>query len=104
MLLQSALHLNDCHFCVFPETAVHLKGKPVQVMVCADDHSFKLNIEALESIFKNTDQRNIAVVSVAGAYRQGKSFILDYFLRYLNAQVGRHYPILAIQIKIIRTI
>ena len=30
--------------------------------------------------------RNVVIVSVAGAMKRGKSFILDFFLRYLNAQ------------------
>lgn len=31
--------------------------------------------------------RKVVVVSVAGAFRKGKSFLLDYLLRFLNNKV-----------------
>ena len=67
-----------------------LKGKPVQVVVATDDHSFDLDEEALTEILldERVRDKNVVVVSVAGAFRKGKSFLLDFFLRYLNAQVN----------------
>ncbi|CAB3241115.1 unnamed protein product [Arctia plantaginis] len=48
---------------------------------------YELDEKALESILLRDDIRNlpVVVVSVAGAFRGGKSFILDFFLRYLKA-------------------
>lgn len=67
-----------------------LKGEPVQVVVAEPDdtgqHHFKLDDEALQKILLNDQIRDkkVAVVSVAGAFRKGKSFLLDFFLRYLD--------------------
>lgn len=67
---------------------VRLKGQPIQI-VEAGAHTFSLNEEALEQILLNPEiqDKKVAVVSVAGAFRKGKSFLLDFFLRYLNAKV-----------------
>jgi len=65
-------------------------GKAVQVVVAEDDHSFVLDENALKSLLLNprVRDRKIIILSVAGAYRKGKSFLLDFFLRYLYAKVG----------------
>ena len=69
---------------------VRLKGEPIQI-VEAGEHMFDLNEEALERILLNPaiQDKKVAIVSVAGAFRKGKSFLLDFFLRYLNAK-GHH--------------
>lgn len=48
---------------------------------------YELDVEALSSVLLRPDVRHlpVVVVSVAGEYRGGKSFILDFFLRYLQA-------------------
>ncbi|XP_069750164.1 atlastin-3-like isoform X2 [Narcine bancroftii] len=53
-----------------------------------DDHSFALDEKALESILLQESIRdlNVMVLSVAGAFRKGKSFLLDFMLRYLYKQ------------------
>jgi len=64
-----------------------LNGEPVQIVkIRDDDHSFFLDEEALESIMSNKEIKDkpICIVSVAGAFRRGKSFLLDFLLRYLN--------------------
>ena len=68
-----------------------LKGRPVSVVVAKDDHSFELDEEALESILLDPRVRDkkVVVLTVAGAFRKGKSFLLDFFLRYLDRQVSR---------------
>jgi atlastin len=59
---------------------------PVQILDITSEHRFKLNEESLLSILNHPKARNkkVCVVSVAGAFRKGKSFLLDFFLRYLN--------------------
>ncbi len=66
-----------------------LHGRPIQIVSTTDDHTFDLEEEALEEILLSPRIRDkkVIVVSVAGAFRKGKSFLLDFFLRYLNAQV-----------------
>ncbi|CAD6194565.1 unnamed protein product [Caenorhabditis auriculariae] len=50
------------------------------------DHSFELNTALLEQILLDPKvaDKKVAVIGVAGAYRKGKSFLLNFFLRYLN--------------------
>ncbi|XP_039283438.1 atlastin, partial [Nilaparvata lugens] len=58
----------------------------VQVVVSQPDHKFGLNERALTTILLHPDvkDRSVVIVSVAGAFRKGKSFILDFFLRYMK--------------------
>lgn len=68
-----------------------MEGQPVSVVVTKADHSFELDTTSLERILLHKDVRDryIVVVSVAGAFRKGKSFLLDFFLRYMHA----HYRV-----------
>ena len=68
-----------------------MRGEPVQVVTTSDEHTFELDEEALESILLHPRVKDCSVVvlSVAGAFRKGKSFLLDFCLRYLAVQV-RH--------------
>lgn len=54
------------------------------------NHTFRLELDELKSILENDNikDRHVVVVSIAGAYRQGKSFLLNFFVKYLNAQVN----------------
>lgn len=65
------------------------EGRPVQVVLAHPDHTFELDEEALSEILLHDDvkDRSVVVVSVAGAFRKGKSFLLDFFLRYMNSKV-----------------
>uniref|UniRef100_A0A8C9VX45 Atlastin 3 n=1 Tax=Scleropages formosus TaxID=113540 RepID=A0A8C9VX45_SCLFO len=59
---------------------------PVQIVtVSKEDHSFSLDTEALERVLLAPEVRDkhVVVLSVAGAFRKGKSFILDFMLRYM---------------------
>uniref|UniRef100_A0A8C8CVB7 GB1/RHD3-type G domain-containing protein n=1 Tax=Oncorhynchus tshawytscha TaxID=74940 RepID=A0A8C8CVB7_ONCTS len=59
---------------------------PVQIVtVCKEDHSFALDTEALGRVLLAPEVRDkhVVVLSVAGAFRKGKSFILDFMLRYM---------------------
>ncbi|XP_010896869.1 atlastin-2 isoform X4 [Esox lucius] len=61
-------------------------ARPVQIVVAhEDDHAFELDEAALERILLQEHVRdlNVVVVSVAGAFRKGKSFLLDFMLRFM---------------------
>ncbi|XP_064623844.1 atlastin-2-like isoform X2 [Lineus longissimus] len=68
-------------------SGAQLKGEPVQIVLATEEHTFELDEEALSKILLDprVRDRNVVVVSVAGAFRKGKSFLLDFFLRYLSA-------------------
>ncbi|XP_076749524.1 atlastin GTPase isoform X1 [Xylocopa sonorina] len=67
-------------------------GQPVQIVLAHPDHTFELNEEALAKILLQDDikNRSAVVVSVAGAFRKGKSFLLDFFLRYMNSKYNKN--------------
>lgn len=68
---------------------VKLSGRPIQVVVTKDDHTFELDEDGLEEVLLAHDvrDRKVVVLSVAGAFRKGKSFFLNFCLRFLNAQM-----------------
>jgi atlastin len=56
------------------------------IEISEGDQNFTLNEDALRKIlYAIPENRPIAIVSVVGAFRTGKSFILDFFLRYLKS-------------------
>uniref|UniRef100_A0A1B0D1J0 Uncharacterized protein n=1 Tax=Phlebotomus papatasi TaxID=29031 RepID=A0A1B0D1J0_PHLPP len=61
------------------------QARPIQVITTGEDHTFLLEEDALTDILLQEDikDRFVVVVSVAGAFRKGKSFLLDFFLRYM---------------------
>ncbi|CAL8298922.1 unnamed protein product [Merluccius merluccius] len=62
---------------------------PIQIVLAnEDEHSFELDEAALENILlqDHVKDLNVVVVSVAGAFRKGKSFLLDFMLRYMHSQ------------------
>lgn len=65
-----------------------LGARPISVVVATQNHTFELDEKALEEILLDESVRDkkVAVVSVAGAFRKGKSFLLDFFLRYLDRE------------------
>ena len=52
-----------------------------------ESHTISLNEELLENILLSEEVRDskVMVLSVAGAFRQGKSFLLNFFIKYLKA-------------------
>uniref|UniRef100_A0A8C2CGX1 GB1/RHD3-type G domain-containing protein n=1 Tax=Cyprinus carpio TaxID=7962 RepID=A0A8C2CGX1_CYPCA len=63
----------------------------VQIVIADEEkHEFSLDEEALERILLQERVRDlhVVVVSVAGAFRKGKSFLLDFMLRYMYSQVS----------------
>lgn len=63
-------------------------ARAIQI-VAPVNHTFQLKSDELKSIFEQDDikDRHVVVVSIAGKLRQGKSFLLNFFLKYLYAQV-----------------
>lgn len=62
---------------------------PIQIVI-PKNQTYKLEIDELNHILDADDikDRHIVVVSIAGASRQGKSFLLNFFLKFLYAQVS----------------
>ena len=61
-------------------------GKPVQVIsIDENENTFSLNEENLSLVLSRIPAKmKLSVVSVVGAFRTGKSFLLDFFLKYLR--------------------
>uniref|UniRef100_A0A4W4GWJ6 GB1/RHD3-type G domain-containing protein n=1 Tax=Electrophorus electricus TaxID=8005 RepID=A0A4W4GWJ6_ELEEL len=73
------------------ESPVHTELKPVQIVVADEDaHEFALDEQALERLLlmEHVRDLDVVVVSVAGAFRKGKSFLLDFMLRYMYSQTS----------------
>lgn len=64
-------------------------ARAIQV-VAPVNHSFHLELNELKGILEVDDikNRHVVIVSVAGAFRKGKSFLMNFFLKYLYAQVN----------------
>ena len=62
-------------------------ARPIQIVHAKSDHSFELDVDSLENILLSDEVRDkkVVVLSVAGAFRKGKSFLLDFLIRYVNA-------------------
>lgn len=69
---------------------VKAEARPIQIVTTQDDHTFVLDEDTLTEVLMqdHIKDRFVVVVSVAGAFRKGKSFLLDFFLRYLYARVS----------------
>lgn len=69
-----------------------LTAEAVQIVkVNEEAHTFRLSEDDLTRIIlqDSIKNRDVVIVSVAGAFRKGKSFLLDFFLRYLYARVSK---------------
>lgn len=68
-------------------------GEPLQLLDYNYDSdnnmTVSLKAESVEKLFLNSivANREVVIVSIAGAFRKGKSFMLNYMLRYLYANV-----------------
>lgn len=62
------------------------RGHAVQILKPTTVNDFELNIDGCRTILlaENVRDKPVVVVSVAGAFRKGKSFLLGFFLRYLR--------------------
>ncbi|XP_042221469.1 atlastin-like isoform X1 [Homarus americanus] len=67
-----------------------MDGHPVPVLIQSEDSgSFELDEDALEEVLLNPKiaDKHVCVLAVAGAFRKGKSFLLDFLLRYMSSQL-----------------
>ena len=64
--------------------------RAIQIVRAQEDHTFDLDLSALKKVLLSEElaNRKVVVLSVAGAFRKGKSFLLDYLLRFLNNKVS----------------
>ena len=64
-------------------------ARAVQIIIPVN-HTFHLELDNLRPILEADDikDRHVVVVSIAGAFRKGKSFLSNFFIRYLYAQVS----------------
>ncbi|KAG8146753.1 hypothetical protein E2320_013863 [Naja naja] len=71
-----------------PSAFLELVPVAMIVLVHKEQHSFELDETALSHVLLQDAIRDldVVVVSVAGAFRKGKSFLLDFLLRYLYTQ------------------
>lgn len=65
-------------------------GRPIEIVTVNSDHLFSLNESSLSQMLlqDNIKDRSVVIISVAGVFRKGKSFLLNFFLRYLYAKVS----------------
>lgn len=96
MSLKNILFTLLCAYIVRKSLGNHTSfpGHPVTILdfttINQTKRDFVFNSRALENILmhENVINRKISVVSIMGAFRKGKSFLLDYFLRYMYTTVS----------------
>lgn len=68
----------------------HQYGKPENVLSYSEDKKIIIDEEAMRKMFEHPQMKNRKIVafSIIGAYRKGKSFFLDYCLRFLYSNVS----------------
>lgn len=71
-------------------------------LVSLENHVFELHLEEFKHILENESikDRYVVIVSIAGAFRKGKSFLMNFFLKYLYAQVMRTISIISMDVSI----
>ena len=60
------------------------EGRAIQLLESRDDNTFGLNEVELTELLMNDEVKDldVVVVSLVGKFRKGKSFLLDFFLRW----------------------
>lgn len=63
-------------------------GNAIQIIE-HENQAFELKLDVLKQILEvdALKDHHVSVVSIAGISRQGKSFLMNFFLKYLHAQV-----------------
>ncbi|KAL1444772.1 hypothetical protein MTO96_045413, partial [Rhipicephalus appendiculatus] len=64
------------------------RGQAVRILSFNDDCTWQLENDVLERILldERVKDKPVVVVSIAGAFRQGKSFLMNFFIRYMRSQ------------------
>jgi hypothetical protein len=70
--------------------ANHPFGKPILIWDPKKPEPTRINRQGLQEIFshKKVKSRRVVIFSIIGELRRGKSFFLDYCLRFLYANVS----------------
>ena len=65
-----------------------MEGEPLQIMKVSEEGTVELLEDNLKKILQHPDVKDkpVAVVTVAGPFRKGKSFLLNHFVNYLGCQ------------------
>lgn len=89
------------HICLFvvaivftPSISGNEFGASGVEIVSFSGDSFQLNVNELKRILGADEikDRQVVAVSITGAYRKGKSFLLNIFLKFLYVQVRNKFP------------
>lgn len=69
---------------------VHPHGESTTVFNFGDQNTFIKDCSVLNKMLNHpkVKDRKIVVISIIGSYRGGKSFFIDYCLRYLYSKVN----------------
>lgn len=67
-------------------------------MLPTADNRFDLDVKAMQRVLLDprVRDRHVVVLSIAGVQRLGKSFILNYVIRYLKSEVQFRDAVVAI--------
>ncbi|KAK3848954.1 hypothetical protein Pcinc_044274 [Petrolisthes cinctipes] len=71
-----------------------MDGHPVPILIQNEETgNFELDTAALEEVLLNprVADKFVCVLAVAGAFRKGKSFLLDFLLRYMSSQQSEQW-------------
>lgn len=65
-------------------------GEALSIIKFNDSASLDFSKDTLEGLLLHPDVKNrkVVLLSIVGAFRKGKSFFLDYCLRYLYGHVS----------------
>lgn len=76
--------------CEFESCDKHPYGKPVNILNISDDGVSEIDSNAIDSLFSHPELKNrkAVIVTIVGDFRKGKSYFLNYCLRYLYGNVS----------------
>lgn len=77
------------------------RGEPLQIIRISSEendeeitHGLELIEENLEKIMLHPEVKEnpVVIISITGAFRKGKSFLLGFFLKFLETQLEVTFP------------